>query len=269
MIVNHGYIMKIIKKYILSFFICVGLLATIIWYNPSDIGAKITIIALIGTALIYSFQLNAMNEQKDISEKSFSNQEKILEEQKNIANKQYEFDIFKMRLKLRNELSRAFFELLVMNKINSNNNYSMLDLNKLFDDIPFVFTKNIELDNKISEFHTYCMINAELLDDREVLTECRKNPENKSLIYKDLIEVYPKALNKLPDRNYTKFKESKMSENDFTNIFGILEKYVDRGNTKMEIDLYWLSVAEPVRQNSKALLMEILSILDKDIQLKS
>lgn len=107
--------MKTIKKYILPIIIILGFLSMIYFPISQAMGEKITLIAITFAAVVYFFQLMSMNAQKNISEESFKNQEKILKEQKDIANKQYSFNIFTLRMNLRNELQRNFTLLLSAN----------------------------------------------------------------------------------------------------------------------------------------------------------
>lgn len=267
--------MKFLGKYwhcFLSALIFTGLIWIVIHFKSQGIEG-VTLIALGVTTLVYSFQLGVMKGQKNLSEESFKNQEKILDEQKNIAKKQYDFDIFKLRMDLRNSLQRNFILLLSANnyEIENDVNSVLVDTGKIVDSINFAFPKDKKLDKLISDFKSQCKKIANLAPEKEILIECsEKMFVNNGYVmkYKECMQVYSKNGNyECSITNKSLFESLNISTKKKDIILGIMSKYIDSGKTKDEIIDYLFKVFDIEMAEGKRILNQIFEILDKNIKL--
>ena len=67
----------------------VGWLLWILFCGDSKLEDKMSLVALVGTLFIYSLQWICMRQQRDVSILSAKSQEKIMQQQYAIANKQF------------------------------------------------------------------------------------------------------------------------------------------------------------------------------------
>ena len=107
----------------------------VVWkYTTMGQSDKISISVLLGTAVIYSLQLINMQHAS-------KKQEFILKQQCDIAQKQHNFDIFTLRMNLRNELVKYFTLALSSEDISITNDVNMhlVNIGKICNDIKFVF----------------------------------------------------------------------------------------------------------------------------------
>jgi hypothetical protein len=125
---------------------------------------------LISTALMALFAYLAWRTAKQQKE----SQELLLAEQKAIAQKQYDFNIFQMRVSLRNELKNAFLLSLsahnqdITNDVNTN----LAKMSKILDDIKFAFPASKVLDELIAKFKSHCDKITRLAQDKEIIIQC-------------------------------------------------------------------------------------------------
>ena len=255
--------MKVFKNYhyILSFILFATLLYVAIAFEKSD---RLTLIALFATALIYSFQLGVMNQQ-----------ERILEEQKDIAKKQYDFDIFQMRMNLRNELHETFtFSLSAIGQdIADDVNIKLVDIGRVLNDIKFAFPASIPLTTYIEAFKSCCDKITRLAKDKEIIIECsEKKSSGKGHViqYKDCLQVYSENGNNHGEALYNKqiFDTLNISQKEKVIIFAIMRQYIDCGASKWEIENHLIKLFRAEMQRSNEYLKLISDLLDKDICLQ-
>lgn len=158
------------NKYLVALLLVVCILVfCIIYCDIKHIETRLTLIVLIITSLIYAGQLNVMNKQKKISKASYDNQEKILKEQKDIAKQQYDFNVFQMRMNLRNKLYIAFTQSLSVTglDITDNVNDRLTNIARPLYDIQFAFPVDAELEKLIEKFKSCCKSITELAMEKK------------------------------------------------------------------------------------------------------
>lgn len=232
----------------------------------------ITIVILIITAFIYYRQFRVMKEQKEISVKSFQNQENILNEQKNIAKKQYDFNVFEMRMNLRNELQKEFTLLLDNDNkiITADVSPVVVNIGKIVSSIQMAFQRNKELNDIIASFKKCCTEIHRLAIDRRIIIECAfaKHGSGKGLKYKECIQAWVEGNKQtLTIVNQVKFDECGISRKEYNIIGDIMHHHINDGD-----DIYAIQMA--IKKSFYAqmnlgneYLQQICSILDKDITL--
>lgn len=243
---------KSIRKYLLPAIIIIGIICVIIFPISETISSKVTLIALIGTALIYSFQLISMNNQKDI------------------ADKQHKFNIFTLRMNLRNELQRVSNLVLSANDrdITDPVNIKLVNLEKITSDIKLAFPKNKKLNSLIIEFMDSCKKITKLAEDKEIIIECgekRKVNDGYTVKYADMFGIWTDGIDKF---NYPPFsRNTGMSKKQYEIIVKIVCAYINMFPTKKELERYIIEIFGSEMYRGHSLLKEILVILDKDISL--
>ena len=238
----------------------------IVWkYTIIDQSDKISISVLLGTAIIYSLQFINMRQ-------SSKNQEVILKQQCNIAKKQHEFEIFTLRMNLRNELIKAFTIALSSEDLTITNdvNIHLVNIGKICDDIKFAFPRNKELDKIIKLFKNSCAKITKLAPEKQVIIECKlyKDDRYVRMRYKDCLEVYARE-NEIEEIviNPRKVLDLQISEKEKTILFGIMKKYILVSTTKDGLDDYIFRLFQREMSLGNARLTQICNMLDKDIQL--
>lgn len=264
---------KFLGKYwhrFLSVLIFVGLIWIIIHFKSQNVEGA-TLIALGITTLIYSFQLGVMKDQKSLSEESFRNQERILDEQKNIAEKQYNFDIFKLRMDLRNNLQRNFTLLLSADnyKIDNDVNNILVDMGKIVDSVSFTFPKDKKLEKLISAFKSQCIRITNLAPEKEILIECSEKMfvnNGYTMRYKECIQVYSISGHyEASIINKSLFDKLNISIKKKDIISGVISKYIDCGKTKDDIVFHLINLFKKEMDEGKSILDQIFNIIDKAI----
>ncbi|MCL2629652.1 MAG: hypothetical protein FWD33_03130 [Alphaproteobacteria bacterium] len=254
--------------YLISAVLGVALICVALFFEGSGPESKLTLIALLGTALIYSFQLGTMNQQKELSEKSFDKQERILEEQKNIAQKQYDFDVFQMRVNLRNELYKEFtFILSAKNQdLDEEINLPAVNITKICNDIGFAFPVDEKLKDLLLEFRKCCTDIDQLARDRKVIAECSK--KGTGLVYKECVVVWSRDKN-LPNgvMDRAVFEKLNISQKGMYIIFDILGRYVDKGDNITDTEIYVLGLFKKAVESGRERIKQIFAILDEHISL--
>lgn len=270
---------KLIKNWpgIISFIIFVGLLCLIFCFdgNPAD---KISLIALVGTALIYSFQLNNMQQQKDIAKETAKNQENALKLQCDIAEKQYNFNVFTLRMNLRNDLAKCFTIALSSEGLSITNDVNMhlVNIGKICDDIKFAFPYSAGLSKAIKDFKQCCTDITNLEPEKRIIIECSLSVRDNWVImtYRDCLRVSV-DMSVAGGKPHSAVVSSDLcakfgfSEKEKTIIFGIMAKYILVAKTKEELDFYMFASFRKVMDAGNKKLKQIFEILDKDIVLKS
>lgn len=242
---------------------------------PTNFSNKLTLITLVVTAFVYFLQLVSMKSQekiakesKDISKQSFANQENILKEQQKIAAKQYDFDVFTMRLNLRNELQSNFTDALSVTGLDVANpvNDKLVKIGKNLSDIEFAFPKNSQLTKLIKQFKKLCTEFINLAFEKEIIIECNEKVHFTSIDwidYKDCLRV--KTSGEIQITHPHKYIALKISNKQKNIITGVMFKYLSFGETKAAIEDA-IQVKFNLRMSKASdTLKEICKILDKDI----
>lgn len=242
---------------------------------PDSLSTKLTLITLVVTTFVYFLQLVSMKSQekiakesKNISKQSFANQENILKEQQKIASKQYDFDVFTMRLNLRNELQANFTDALSVTGLDVANpvNDKLIKIGRNLSDIEFAFPKNPQLTKLIKNFKKLCTEFTDLAFEKEIIIECNEKVHLKSfewIDYKDCLRV--KTNGEIQITHPEKYATLKISNKQRTIITGVMLKYLSFGETKAAIEDA-IQVKFNLRMSKASdTLKEICNILDKDI----
>lgn len=237
-----------------------------IWNLPDlDKTNKLTSIILLGTAVIYCFQFINMRQNSQ-------NQEIILKQQRDIAQKQHDFELFTLRMNLRNELVRAFTIALSSEDLSITNdvNTHLVNIGKICDDIKFAFPKNKELDNAIKAFKKSCTEITKIAPEKQYIIECDFGRDDRItwLRYKDCLEVFVRG--PVIDKrvvNPRKVQDLHISQKEQTIICGIMGKYILVSQTKDGIENYVHNLFHKEMDLGNARLNKICEILDKDIKL--
>lgn len=242
---------------------------------PDSLSTKLTLITLVVTAFVYFLQLVSMKSQekiakesKDISKQSFANQENILKEQQKIASKQHDFDVFTMRLNLRNDLQSNFTDALSVTGLDVANpvNDKLVKIGRNLSDIEFAFPKTPQLTKLIKQFKKLCTEFTNLAFEKEIIIECNEKVHFTSfdwIDYKDCLRV--KTNGKVQITNPDKYAALKITNKQKTIITGVMFKYLNVGETKSEIeDAIQIKFNLRMSKASETL-KEICNILDKDI----
>ena len=95
----------------------VGWLLWILFCGDSKLEDKMSLVALVGTLFIYSLQWICMRQQRDVSILSAKSQEKIMQQQYAIANKQFFLALLKEKQEIREEYRQ--FMVFLKDKINN------------------------------------------------------------------------------------------------------------------------------------------------------
>ncbi|MCM1294041.1 MAG: hypothetical protein NC311_00565 [Muribaculaceae bacterium] len=262
-----------ISNYIFPTIIVLGMICILAFPITKSLETKLSLLVLMGTALIYAFQLMSMNSQKEISKQSFKNQENILQEQKDIAYKQYQFEVFKLRMELRNELYTNFTLALSANNLDISDdvNVKLVEIGKILNRIEFVFPKSEQLKTLISRFKRTCESLTRFAQDKQIIIECSEKKQcgiGMAMDYKKCIRVWSnKIKHDTSIINQEIFNSLNISEKQHVIIRGIIGEYIDKGNSKAEIEDYVCAIFTNARITGNRLLDEICSILDKHISL--
>lgn len=238
-------------------------------YAPiQTLEGKLTLITLLLTTFIYYLQWLSMKNQEINSKRSFDNQEKILEAQKNIAAKQYAFDIFTLRLNLRNELLANFTSALSISGLNiaDDVNVKLLQIGKNINDIKFAFPQNAKLTKYISIFKKLCTEFTNITFEKEVIIECGEKTQAGNCIvmdYKKCIRVTDSG--KASIILQTKCESLNITNKEFVIITGIMRKYINIAKTKSDIENIIQVRSEQLRTAAQKTLDDIISILDTHI----
>lgn len=230
--------------------------------KPSD---KISVSVLLGTAIIYSLQFINMRQ-------SSKNQEMVLKQQCDIAQKQHNFDVFTLRMNLRNELVRAFTIALSSEDLSITNdvNTHLVNIGKICDDIKFAFPQNKELDSAIKAFKKSCTEITKIAPEKQYIIECDFGRDDRItwLRYKDCLEVFVRG--QIVDKrviNPKKAQDLHISQKERTIICGIMGKYILVSQTKDGIENYVHNLFHKEMDLGNSRLKKICEILDKDIKL--
>lgn len=226
---------------------------------------KLSLIVLLGTAAIYCLQFINMRQ-------SSNNQEKILKQQSDIAQKQHDFNIFTLRMNLRNELVKAFTLALSPEDLSITNDVNMhlVNIGKICDDIKFAFPRSIELDRAIRVFKKSCEEITFFAPERQRLIECTMSKDDRRVCmrYKGCLESC---------RNGTsishsivsprKFQELHMSEKEKNIIFEIMDKYIVRFDDKEQLSKFTYTTFHNAMNLGNSRLKKVCTILDMYIKL--
>ena len=237
-----------------------------IW-NLSDLDKpnKITFVILLGTALIYCLQFINMRQTSE-------NQEQILAQQRNIAQKQHDFNIFTLRMNLRNELVKAFTVSLSSEDLSITNdvNLHLVNIGKICNDIKFAFPRNPELDKTIKLFKKSCEEITKIAPELQYIIECDLDTDDRIiwLRYKNCLEVYVRGQT-IDKRVISKQKlqDLHISQKEQDIIFGIMQKYILVSKTKEGIENHIHNLFHEKMDLGQTLLNKICEILDKSIKL--
>ena len=239
----------------------------VIWkYAPITPSDKISVSVLLGTAIIYSLQFINMRQ-------SSKNQEVILKQQCDIAQKQHNFDVFTLRMNLRNELVRAFTIALSSEDLTITNdvNIHLVNIGKICDDIKFAFPRNKELDRAIKVFKDSCKEITNLAPEKQVIIECKMSTDDrvKYMRYKDCLEVSFRGQEiERKVTNPRKVLDLQISEKEKTILFGIMVKYILIRPTKDKLEDFMFQLFQQKMNLGTTRLNKICEILDKDIKLQ-
>lgn len=250
---------------LLILLIIIGL-GAFVWYLPTlELSDKLSLIVLLGTAAIYCLQFMNMRQ-------SSNNQEKILKQQSDIAQKQHEFNVFTLRMSLRNELVKAFTLALSSEDLSITNdvNAHLVNIGKICDDIKFAFPKSQELDNAIKAFKQSCTEITKIAPEKQYLIECEFGKDDRViwLRYKGCLEVFVKGC--VIDKrivNPEKLQDLHITQKEQTVICGIMGKYILVSQTKDGIENYVHNLFHKAMNLGNSRLKKICEILDKDIKL--
>ena len=243
------------------------MLAGIVVWKYTDINQsdKISVSVLLGTAVIYSLQFINMHQTS-------KNQEQILKQQRDIAQKQHDFDIFTLRMNLRNDLVKAFTVALSSEDISITNDVNMhlVNIGKICEDIKFAFPRTKDLDAAIKSFKKSCDEITRLALDKQLMIECSLVSRGKALYmtYKGCLRVV------LEDGKYTtlviddnKLNSLKISEKEKTIILGTMCKYIGTSSNKDELDQHMYLLFNKTMSTGNLRLNKIFEFLDKHIKL--
>ena len=238
----------------------------IVWeYTSINQSDKISVSVLLGTAIIYSLQFINMRQ-------SSKNQEAILKQQCDIAQKQHNFDVFALRMNLRNDLVKAFTMALSSEDLSITNDVNMhlVNIGKICEDIKFAFPRSKELEDAIKLFKKSCDNITRLATDKQLMIECSLTERASVLymVYRECLRVVlenGKFAMSVIDKE--KLRLLGVSEKEKTIILGTMCKYIVVAKNKEELDnhMYLLFNAEMSKGNVR--LNAICKILDKSIKL--
>ena len=250
---------KIIPVIILVFGVCIW------WIDSIDIFNKLSLIVLLGTALIYALQFINMHHVS-------INQEKILSQQRDIANKQYDFNVFTLRMNLRNELVKHFTLALSAEDVSITDdvNIHLVNIGKICDDIKFAFPQTKELTMAISQFKKSCKTITYLAPEKQLIIECSLTNRENSMImkYKDCLQVVLEN-NKVTKSVINKelAKNLGFSQKQQTIILGIMQKYIGVALTKDDLENYVFMLFQQEMRLGNTRLNKVCDILDPYIKL--
>lgn len=250
---------KIIPLIILVFGVCIWLTDSIDMFN------KLSLVVLLGTALIYALQFINMHHAS-------INQEKILSQQRDIANKQYDFNLFTLRMNLRNELVKHFTMALSGEgvSITDDVNMHLVNIEKICNDIKFAFPRTKELSVAISQFKNSCEKITYLAPEKQLIIECNLTNRGNAIVmkYKDCLQVF------LENNKITKSVIDKetvrnlgISQKKQTIIFGIMQKYIGVAITKESLENYIFMLFRREMNKGNERLTKVCDILDAYINL--
>ena len=201
-------------------------------------------------------------------------QESLLKEQKDIAQKQYDFNIFQMRMKLRNDLENAFLLSLSTTgqDIADDVNIKLASIARILNDIKFAFDANKDLEGLIKKFQSCCDGITRIAMDKRIIIECsekKKCANGHVLEYKDCLRVYSEKDKPLEPRimNKALFDNLSISQKEKDIILGIMSMYINCGDTKYDIENYLIALFREQMKTGNIYLNKIFDILDKDITL--
>ena len=237
-----------------------------VWNVPNlDQTNKLSLTVLLGTAAIYCFQFMNMRQTS-------KSQEQVLQQQRDIAQKQHNFDVFTLRMNLRNELIKAFTIALSSEDLTITNdvNIHLVNIGKICDDIKFAFSKNKELDKTIKLFKDSCTEITKLAPEKRVIIECKMYTDDrvKYMRYKECLEICVSG-QQFEKRviNPRKALGLQISEKEKTILFGIMAKYILISPTKDELEDYIFQLFQKTMNLGKMRLNKICEILDGEIKL--
>lgn len=226
---------------------------------------KLSLTVLLGTAAIYCFQFMNMRQAS-------KSQKQILQQQCDIAQKQHDFELFTLRMNLRNELVKYFTVALSSEDISITNDVNMhlVNIGKICNDIKFAFTDSKELQYWLESFQNSCIAITKLAPEKQYLIECKMVAQGVSrvLTYKDCLRVvYENEVTSAIVISKTNFEKLGISEKEKDIIFGILSKYIKLVKTKEELDNYMFVLFHKIMSEGKNRLDKLCEILDKEIKL--
>ena len=237
-----------------------------VWnYDNIDLSNRFSLIVLLGTALIYALQFMNMHSAS-------KNQKQILEQQRDIAKNQYDFNIFTLRMNLRNELVKCFTMALSGEDVSLTNDVNMylVNIEKICNDIKFAFPQTKDLSVAISQFKNSCERITYLAPEKQLIIECGLTNRGNAIVmkYKDCLQVF------LEDNKVTKSVIDKeivrnlgISQKQQTIIFGIMQKYIGVAVTKESLELYMFQLFKREMRLGNTRLNKVCDILDKYIKL--
>ena len=237
-----------------------------VWNLPNlDQNNKLSLTVLLGTAAIYCFQFMNMRQTS-------KNQDLVLKQQYNISQKQHDFNVFMLRMNLRNNLVKSFTMALSSEDLSITNdvNLHLVNIGKICEDIKFAFSRTKDLDNAIKVFKTSCDEITRLATDKQLMIECSLNNKGETLYmtYKDCLRVV------LENGKYTpgiidkeKKKSLKISHKAETIILGTMCKYIGTARNKEELDQHMYLLFNRAMSAGNAKLNNLLGIIDKQIKL--
>lgn len=226
---------------------------------------KLSLTVLLGTAAIYCFQFINMRQ-------SSKNQEAILKQQRDIAQKHHNFEIFTLRMNLRNELVKAFTISLSSEDLSITNDVNMhlVNIGKICDDIKFAFLRTQELDKAIKLFKKSCEEITFMAPERQRLIECAMYTNDRRVFmrYKDCLETCRNGTEITHSIvNPRRFQELRISEKEKNIIFEIMAKYIVKFDNKQQLGEYVYTSFHNKMNIGNARLQKVCEILDKNIKL--
>lgn len=257
---------KILNTWPILILVSVIVFGVYVWHLSNlDQNDKLSLTVLIGTAVIYCFQFINMRE-------SSRKQEQILEQQCDIAQKQHDFELFTLRMNLRNELVKYFTislsseDLSITNDVNAH----LVNIGKICNDIRFVFPHSKEMELLLKSFKDACAAITYLAPEKQLLIECTMvtRGETTILTYKDCLRVvYEEGKTTAMVINQNILEKLNISAKEKNIIFGILAKYITVAKNKDELDDYMFKLFDRTMSAGNHKLNKLCELLDRDIKL--